>query len=268
MSRNPISYNVTGNMPSNPTGNGKVCGYYCPVCRKAMPLKRDGMPRARCSSGHKARKVYVTYRPVGDTCDPHCALLDNGCYAQGGRVAPVAKRSAEQSFDLVKRAATLPPGSFVRLDVSGDKVGPDGARYRDSISVAFATRPDVRVWSYTHSWADAPVAEWGASLPANVSIVASLDVPEQETAARAMGWRTVASVTPTADGETFTAEEARAVRALGRFPCPAQIQGVKVGCADVMCCSKPGRHVVFAAHGQSSKRAIRSLAAVRSLPMA
>ena len=75
-----------------------------------------------------------------------------------------------------------------------------------------------------------------------------------------MGWQTVASVTPTDDGETFSEDEARAVKALGRFPCPAQIQGVKVGCADVMCCSKPGRHVVFAVHGQSSKRATSAIA--------
>lgn len=211
------------------------------------------------------RPVFAVYRPVDLTCPQDCALLGAGCYAQQGNVNIHQKRSGAESFDPVRWVLGLPQNALVRWSVSGDVVGTDGAEYREAIHVAHTLRPDVRGWSYTHAWSDPAVALWAQSLPSNVRIVASLDDPADEDRARALGWRTVCSVTPTEDGQSFTEEEARAVRASGRLPCPAQ--RVAIGCADCSACGRDGS-IVFAVHGPGRKAAARSLQARRALPLA
>lgn len=209
------------------------------------------------------RPVYAVYRPVGSSCDPDCALLDNGCYAQQGNVNIHQRRAGRETFDPVQWVLGLPVGSLVRWCVSGDVVGPDGAEYREAIKVAHQLRPDIKGWSYTHSWADPEIRDWANSLPSNVRIVASLDDPAHENRARAMGWRTIATVIETANGKGYTDQEARDVRRSGSLPCPAQ--RVSLGCADCLACMRDGS-IVFAVHGPAQKTARRSLAARRSLP--
>jgi len=224
---------------------------------------------------HKRRAVFATYRPVGHTCPSSCALLDAGCYAQGGNVALHSRRGAPieaggkgATFDPLAWALALPQDALVRWNVSGDVVGPDGSVYRDTIKRAHKLRPDLVGWTYTHAWRDPDVAAWAASLPGNVNCVASLDDPTDAAEARAMGWTTVSSVVPTKDGQSFTDTEAREIkRAASRvrttaLPCPAQ--RVEVGCADCMACARPGAHVVFAAHGSSTRRAQNALQTHRS----
>jgi len=211
----------------------------------------------------KGKPVFAVYRPVGGSCPSDCALLDSGCYAQQGNVNIHQRRAGEQTFDPVRWVLGLPIGALVRWNVSGDVVGPDGAEYREAIKVAHELRSDIKGWSYTHAWADPNIRDWADSLPENVRIVASLDDPDHEDRARAMGWKTIATVIPTADGKGFTDPEARATRSAGGLPCPAQ--RVNLGCADCLACMRDGS-IVFAVHGPASRSAGRSLAARRSLP--
>ena len=210
------------------------------------------------------RPVFSVYRAVGSTCPSDCALLDAGCYAQGGNVFIHQRRAADRSFDPVAWAQTLPIGSLIRWNVSGDVVGEDGPAYRDAIRRAHESRPDLIGWGYTHAWNRAEVAAWSESLPENVTIVASVDNPADAERATAAGFRTVAYIKTTSDGKTFSDAEARAARGpktKGRqrpLPCPAQ--RVDAGCADCMACTRPGV-VVFAAHGSRSRLASQSIKA-------
>ena len=209
--------------------------------------------------------VFATYRPVGPSCDPNCALLDFGCYAQQGNVNIHQKRAHVDTFNPLAWALALPANALIRWNVSGDVVGPDGPAYRAAIRRAHELRPDLQGWSYTHSWKAPEVALWSSTLPDNVRIVASLDNPDDETEARAMGWRTVCYVVPTADGKGFTDAEAREVRRAGSLACPAQ--RVAVGCADCRACARDGT-ITFAVHGPGKRAAARSLRARRALPLA
>jgi len=274
-------FSVAGFGTKGRSGNVKTAGYRCPTCGTKMDLRASGGVKSRCPNGHKGHDVRAIYRPVGYSCPPDCALLGDGtrkghagCYALTGHVAKHSERALADRFDPYIYLTELPTGCKVRLDVSGDKVGPDGAEYRLAIRLAMVARPDLDAWSYCHAWMDPEVAAWHATLPANCRIVASLDDPADADRARALGWTTVASVTATSDGETFTDAEARAVRRSGGFPCPAQRRNgqtdkrgkhltIAFGCADGMCCSKPGRHIVFAAHGAGSSRAVSALASRR-----
>ena len=217
---------------------------------------------------YRPRPVFAVYRAVGATCPADCALLDAGCYAQGGNVAIHQKRANGRSFDPVAWSRTLPVGSLVRWNVSGDVVGEDGAVYRAAIKRAHESRPDLVGWLYTHAWADEDVAAWARTLPSNVTAVASLDNPADVPRARALGFSTVAYVVTTSNGKSFSDAEARTardVRGLRPLPCPSQ--RVETGCADCMACTRPGV-IVFAAHGSASRTASRSIAAARSLPIA
>lgn len=281
---------VPGLGTKSPSGNTKIVGYRCPVCSALMERTETGAVRSRCPNGHQKRQVYATYHPVGLTCPKTCALLfasetseepDGPCYALLGNVNRHQRRAGESQYDPFEYLTRLPTGAYVRLAVSGDHVGPSGEAYRLAVRLALVVRPDLKAWTYSHAWRDVAVAAWRATLPKNVSVVASLDDPTEEEVARKLGWEVVASVTETEDGETFTDEEARRERALGRFPCPAQRRDgtvtvlkngqrrnntIAFGCVDGLCCSRPGRHVVFAAHGPRAKAAVSALAA-RRLPI-
>lgn len=248
--------NCQGFGTKEPTGNSKVRSRFATAAGRA---------RKRGPDAGKAAPVYATYRPVGGSCPPDCALLNAGCYAQEGNVNIHQLRAARETFDPLAWALALPAGALIRWNVSGDFVGPDGADYRAAVSAAHTMRPDLVGWSYTHAWDRPDVARWAADLPGNVRIAASLDDPTDEARARAMGWETITTVIPTSDGEGFTDDEARQVRASGALPCPAQ--RVKIGCADCRACARDG-HIVFAVHSGGRKRANRSLAARRSLPVA
>lgn len=88
--------------------------------RKARGIESDPM-----GVGNKKTGVPSTYRRVGDTCPETCPWLDNGCYAQGGRVALQSKAASdatEQSLFAAASAMAIAAktGTVARLHVSGD----------------------------------------------------------------------------------------------------------------------------------------------------
>ena len=232
------------------TRNGKVRGYITPAF------------------------VFADYGAVGDSCPDSCALQGAGCYAQEANVNIHQNNARGRSYDPVAWGLTLPKGSLIRWRVSGDVVGADGPALRAAISRLHTLRPDLVGWVYTHAWAWLDVAAWALSTPPGVVVVASLDDPRDEAQAVALGYGHVAFGIETADGKTFTDDEARMARVLfDGLACPAQ--RLEVGCADCRACMRAPKRartvrIIFAIHGQGHKRARAALLHRRSraLPLA
>ena len=188
-------------------------------------------------TGRRRLKVFATYRPVGVTCPASCALMNTGI--------------------VNKRHGTL-------REVDG------GAAYREAIRKTHADRPDLLGWTYTHGWMHPEVVAWRDTLPTSVGVVASCDRIEDARRAVDLGWRAVSVVVPTADGEHFTAQEAKDTRRTIReaipsadvaLPCPAQLaHAPDVGCGDCMACHRAPHAarvtvIVFAAHSAARRAA-------------
>lgn len=139
--------------------------------------------------------VATTYRPVGITCPRSCPLLNNGCYAQRGRVAIHAQRAANQNGELRKLAGN----TLVRHLVAGDWLRPtkDGRRrivdrnlLKDVIAL-HTSAPWLTGWGYTHAAEQLHRAGFvPASLPDNLRILASCDSAEEKAEHNSRGWAT------------------------------------------------------------------------------
>lgn len=207
----------------------------------------------KLTGGRKDTAFYATYRAVGYSCPESCVLLNNGCYAQGGNVAIHQKgRVSDSDADIYRReVARIPSGSIVRLHVSGDVMlpaGPDGStevdtEYLQAIVDVAHERPDVTFYGYTHGWQyiNRDAYDW----PSNLTLNASVDRPEDMSAAVDAGWP-ITTVIPSdtkwrRDGDTVV--------------CPAQTSGLS--CAECMLCARPDRRlrVAFKAHGAGKRKA-------------
>ena len=146
----------------------------------------------RVSGDRKTGPVSATYRPVGATCPP-CELAGNGCYAERGRVAIHAKRSAEETGDLDNAAGM----DLVRHMVSGDWFRTWGAfqrldrEYVQRVLDWHRGQPRTLGWSYTHRYDVWDRAGLGPDAwPENFIVLASCDDLETAQAAQAAGWTT------------------------------------------------------------------------------
>ena len=104
--------------------------------------------------------IYASYRKVGETCPTRCGFHpDNetskvhgrNCYALQGNVRLHQNRAAADDSDgdtVYRWVQGLPPGSGVRLHVSGDVYKDDqfDAEYFTRLLEAFEARPDVSGW--------------------------------------------------------------------------------------------------------------------------
>jgi len=147
-----------------------------------------------------------------------------------------------------------------------------GTAYREAIRRTHADRPDLRGWTYTHDWVNPTVIEWRDTLPTGIGVVASCDSLAQAREAIDLGWRAVAVLVPTEDGEHFTRSEAQATRsgikhAIPRanvaLPCPATlVHAPDIGCADCVAChTAPHKQdrvtvIVFPAHSGARRAAL------------
>ena len=221
------------------------------------------------------RPVYASYRKVGATC-VDCSLEGEGCYAEYWRVLALSNRAEFETFDPVAWVGKMWHQSLVRWNVSGDIWGSDGAEYREAIKQAHLARPDVEGWLYTHAWRRAKVLAWIPTLPANLSVLASCDTIHDAIQAYWLGFTSVAIVDDTARKEWADRSEMSAARDRYKYiadsfgvpviPCPAQLAGNGVGCADCQACLKPGL-IVFAPHGPGGQIASSALKGKRSLPV-
>lgn len=137
--------------------------------------------------------VATTYRPVGPTCPPDCAMAD-ACYAKRGRVAIQARASEGDTDDL--RAAA--GNTLIRHVVSGDwfREGADGRKLVDRELLAEAielhtSAPWLTGWGYTHAAERIDRAGFGPeSWPANFCILASCQGIEEKERLNEAGWVT------------------------------------------------------------------------------
>jgi hypothetical protein len=188
--------------------------------------------------------VGTTYRPVGITCPTSCPLLGNGCYAQRGRVAIQAQRSANDDGDLMRLAGN----TLVRHLVSGDWLRSDsrGRKVLDRVFVRAVIAlhrkcPWLTGWGYTHAREEFSRAKINpADLPKNLHILASCETLEQKAGHNAAGWRTARVI---AERDAKTADE---------FLCPVDAQkreGVppadRTNCARCRACFAGTRNIAF-----------------------
>lgn len=206
--------------------------------------------------GTSGAKMFATYREVGATCPASCPLLGAGCYAQGGNVAMHARRGSYDATDgarFVAWVADLPHGAVVRLHVSGDVMmpGDDGATvvdaaYLDDVIRAAGARPDVTMYGYTHAWRDIDRARF--AMPANLTINASCDTPDDVADARAAGWMTT----------TVVPSDTTARRTGDTVVCPEQTSGIP--CVECKLCMRARPvTVAFRAHGSGTRKVDRRL---------
>lgn len=218
-------------------------------------LKRFIPATARnpAGSGNSKTELPGTYRPVGATCPATCEALNNGCYAQVGRVHMSAIRAAADAVLSARAAvfamvAAVRYGAPARLHVSGDFATPDGsvdAEYVNALCAIGAelqrlSGADVVAYTYTHFDA-ATFGEYHERLAA-VGIVV-------RWSGSAGAWGAING----AHGQSH----AKAARANGATYCPQQAAedvGRKVSCAECALCWTNSRPVYFRAHGQSAKR--------------
>jgi hypothetical protein len=197
----------------------------------------------RVSGDRKTGPVSATYRPVGPTCPLGCGLLDDGCYAQRGRVNMHQAAAADDDGDLDQAAGM----DLLRLMVSGGWFRRWGAYTR--LDVAYvrqviawhAGQPRTHGWSYTHDWEVWDRAGVGPDAwPPNLTILASCDDLPTAQAAQAAGWTTARVIDSPAD------------RAENEIACPydkAKSGGTvpDVTCRTCRLCWEPpaGRHIAF-----------------------
>ena len=189
----------------------------------------------------KGIPFYASYRAVGPTCPSSCPLLDNGCYAQGGRVAMQQRDRYGLDDGTVHREAcrSLPQGAIVRLHVSGDVMLNDelDEPYLLDLILAANERPDITFYGYTHAWR--VIDRDRFPFPANLVINASCESFEDAEEAKGLGWDVTVVVPSTT---AWRRQELTVI-------CPEQSSGIS--CYDCRLCMKPGRRldVAFKAHG-------------------
>jgi hypothetical protein len=198
-------------------------------------------------NGHNAKLgmgVGTTYRPVGLTCPNDCPLLNNGCYAQRGKVAIQQSRSKNDNHDLMR----LGGNTLVRHLVSGDwlKTLKDGRKILDKAFILAVIALHIKCpwltgWGYTHAttkWEKAGIKP--SDLPSNLHILASCDTVSQKLEHNAAGWRTARVIQELSD------------RTKDEFVCPADAQkraGIpqvsRTTCARCKACFNTTKNIAF-----------------------
>lgn len=201
---------------------------------------------------NKNTPFYATYRAVGLSCPSDCRLLNAGCYAQAGNVAiQMRGRYSENDGDIfLREIERLPHGAALRLHVSGDVMrdgGKDGSNvldveYLNALIEGAKRRPDISMYGYTHAWKRINREEF--VFPANLTLNASCDTPEDVVEARAAGWDTTTVVPAETTGKRYG----------DTVVCPNQTTGLT--CDKCRLCFKSNRPltVAFKAHGVSKRK--------------
>ncbi len=211
--------------------------------------------------------VWASTLPVRQTCPRSCPFLDNGCYGQrgpGGHVARLERNAARQGLTaldiareearLIRRAARKAPATaLLRLHVSGDSSTTESAEIVGEACEAWK----ARAWGYTHCWAWVPRAAWRA-----VSMLASIETPDQAKSALARGYAVSMTVSAFPNGKRPWVEGG-----VTWIPCPAQMR--RTTCAECrLCLDDEGlirrrQGIAFREHGSGKLRVRETLVQLR-----
>jgi hypothetical protein len=133
------------------------------------------------SRNSKTGPVSVTYAPI-QSCPSTCALMNKGCYAQGGNtgihLARINKNTAHakrnRPIDIAReeyKAISLLSGKKpLRLHIVGDCKTPRAARILSHAAEQYKAKDNQPVWTYTHAWETIPRDSWGG-----ISVLASCE---------------------------------------------------------------------------------------------
>ena len=213
--------------------------------------------------GYRGARVCITYSSIEATCPRTCKLYKTKeCYGMYGRTSLILKRldagvTAGDSLQVTKveaqkitdsfKGGTIPQdgakgGRDLRLHTVGDTTTNRAAKYLAAAADHWYARGGGRVWTYTHAWQKIDRRSWGS-----VSVLASVDKPEDVRKARARGYVPAKYVADfpskrwKSEGTTWIA-------------CPAQVRD-NVGCADCRLCMNDQQlrskrmGIAFEAHG-------------------
>lgn len=187
--------------------------------------------------------VATTYRPVGPTCPPDCAMAAH-CYAKRGHVRMCAKQSETREDPLRKAAGN----TLLRHVVSGDwfKTGKDGRKLVDRALLAEAIELHIQApwltgWGYTHGADRIARAGFGPETwPTNFRILASCQAPGDKERLNEDGWQTARVIEDYRD------------RMRGELLCPVDAQkraGTpkenRTTCARCKACFDSGQNIAF-----------------------
>lgn len=217
----------------------------------------------------KDASVDVTYVTIENSCPKTCAMLKNSCYGELGYVGMQVYKLDEQSeglsaleiarneakaIDASYDGGLIPLGKYMRLHVSGDSRTVKGTNLINSAVKRWKKRGGAVAWTYTHAWKNVPRSAWS-----NVSILASIDNPQDSTLARSRGYAPAIVVSEFVSDKAFYLKDSTT-----KFiPCPAQTKD-NITCSDCRLCFNANSlynrdaGIAFAAHGVRKKK-IRKL---------
>lgn len=206
-----------------------------------------------------SEKIDATYTSIKRTCPNTCSLKDTGCYAQTSFTGITTRRNdhrarGESPLDVARSEAkaiddsyngdAVPQGRALRLHVAGDSRTVKGTRVLNKAIARWKARGGGSCWSYTHAWRHVPRKEWS-----NVSILASVENPQDVNQARTQGYAPAIVVGQFPTDKAFTVPGSNTTF----IPCVNQTRGV--GCSDCQLCFRAdwlyetNRGIAFQAHG-------------------
>lgn len=218
--------------------------------------------------------VSATYASIQSTCPTTCQLRDKGCYAQTsytGMIVRKLDKAKKTSVQAAIEEAALIDASFkggqvpqdgakggrdLRIHVAGDARNPTAAQKLGEAAKRWRKRGGGDVWSYTHAWRVVKRKVWGKG----VSVLASIDKPEQAKEARKQGYTPAVVVPEHKSNKAFKAH------GITWIPCLEQTIGRScTACrlcfkADMLYKNKMG--IAFAAHGSKTNELKRKLTVI------
>ncbi|WP_438033733.1 DUF7227 family protein [Sorangium sp. So ce204] len=247
--------------------------------RKLAPVER--LPTG--SRPHpRAQRPFVptTDVAIAVTCSDACAFKSGGCFARAGfarfkaRELDAAARSLTADQVIAEEVRLIdaafnnrrapedgaPGGRDLRLHVGGDVGSALVAQLLAGAARRWRDRGGSAVWSFTHAWREVPREAWGS-----ISVLASVEQPEDVEVARAVGYAATIVVDEFPSDEAFSlpASNAKIVS------CSAEARGKTcVECRLCLDADKLARRnlaVAFEAHGPTPRSVHEALVQQRVL---
>lgn len=206
------------------------------------------------SGDRKLGGIPATYS-AGSTCPDACALKDQGCYAEFGKLQFHWRRVPERGLApraFLAEVAALPVGTLWRHNIAGDLAGLGNALDVPALLEVVLANAGRRGFTFTHKPLRSTREAAAVSLAnrRGFTINLSADSLEQADARADLGVGPVVVTLPSdAPAKGIVTPAGRTV-----VVCPAESAGIT--CARCQLCAKPQRKAIvgFRAHGQWYRR--------------
>lgn len=226
--------------------------------------------------------VTSSYVSIAATCPGSCPFRSGGCYAIAGAshltmhkldaaakgMTALAVTQAEAHAIDATFVRGVPQdgargGRDLRLHVGGEVSCAEGAAALADAADRWRARGGGATWTFTHRWAEIPRARWGS-----ISVLASVQTPDEAEAARAAGY------VPAITVQRFTGRRVFELRpGLRVIPCPSEASEGRITCSRCRLClddgalRRRGLAIAFALHGQDAELAMPHAHALIRLPV-